>query len=212
MSIDPNRPSSARVYDVFLGGTHNFAVDRSVASRIAELVPEIGAVARANRALPHRAVRYAAARGISQFIDLGAGIPTEGNTHEVALRTNPEARIVYVDNDPTAVLYARDLLGDDPRTVVVEADLRDPASVLSDPGLRVIDPGRPVAILMLAVLHFLPDGPVLDAALHGYHAAAAPGSLLVLTHASGGDAPETVRRVADVYNRTGTPLVPRDTQ
>src|SRR5690349_18242568 len=110
LPIDPNRPSSARVYDAFLGGTHNFAVDRSVATRIMEFVPEVGAIARANRALLRRVVRHAVAHGVRQFIDLGAGIPTEGNTHEVALGADPAARVAYVDVDPTAVLYARDLL------------------------------------------------------------------------------------------------------
>ncbi|WP_221327194.1 SAM-dependent methyltransferase [Actinoplanes sp. L3-i22] len=210
MSIDPNRPSSARVYDVFLGGTHNFAVDRSVAARIMEIVPEMTALARANRAFLHRVVRWALAHGIRQFIDLGSGIPTEGNVHEVALAADPAARVVYVDVDPTAVLYAHRLLGDDPRTVVVQGDLRDPASVLSDPALRsVIDLGRPVGILMFAVLHFVPDGPVLDATLRGYREAVAPGSLLALSHASGGLDPEAMTRVADLYSRTGTPFVPR---
>lgn len=211
MTIDPNRPSSARVYDAFLGGTHNFAVDRSVASRIMEIVPEMVALARANRAFLHRVVRWAIANGVRQFIDLGSGIPTEGNVHEVALAADPEARVAYVDVDPTAVLYARDLLGDDQRTVVVQGDLRDPAGVLGDPELRsVIDPGQPVGILMFAVLHFIPDGPALDATLHGYREAAAPGSVLALSHASGGLTPEAVDRVADLYNRTGTPFVPRD--
>ncbi|MFI1993906.1 SAM-dependent methyltransferase [Actinoplanes sp. NPDC020271] len=213
MTIDPNRPSSARVYDAFLGGTHNFAVDRSVASRIMEIVPEMAALARANRAFLHRVVRWAVANGVRQFIDLGSGIPTEGNVHEVALAADPEARVAYVDVDPTAVLYARDLLGDDPRTVVVQGDLRDPAAVLDDPALNtVIDLGRPVGILMFAVLHFVPDGPVLDATLHGYREAVVAGSLLALSHASGGLDPEGVDRVADLYSRTGTPFVPRDEQ
>ncbi|WP_436520606.1 SAM-dependent methyltransferase [Actinoplanes sp. HUAS TT8] len=211
MSIDPNRPSSARVYDAFLGGTHNFAVDRSVAARIMEIVPEMAALARANRAFLHRVVRWAVAGGVRQFVDLGSGIPTEGNVHEVALAADPDARVAYVDVDPTAVLYARELLGDEHRAVVVNADLRDPASVLDDPELRaVIDPERPIGILMFAVLHFIPEGPVLDATLRGYREAVAPGSLLAVSHASGGLDPEAVDRVADLYSRAGTPFVPRD--
>ncbi len=211
VTIDPDRPSSARVYDAFLGGTHNFAVDRSVASRVMELVPEVAGVARANRAFLHRVVHWAITNGVRQFIDLGSGIPTEGNVHEVALAADPGARVAYVDVDPTAVLYARDLLGDDPRTAVVESDLRDPAAVLGDPELlAVINLGQPVAILMIAVLHFVPDGPVLDATLRGYREAVAPGSLLALSHATGGLHPEAVNRVADLYNRSGTPFVPRD--
>jgi hypothetical protein len=211
VSIDPNRPSPARVYDAYLGGTHNFAVDRSVAARIMEFLPEVGTIARDNRAFLRRVVRYAVAHGVRQFVDLGSGIPTEGNVHEVALAADPQARVAYVDVDPAAVLYGRDLLGDDPRTVVVHADLRDPAAVLGDPGLRaVLDLSRPTAVLMFAVLHFLPDGDVLDAALRGYREAVAPGSLLALSHASGGSDPELVARVADLYNRSGTPFVPRD--
>lgn len=211
VSIDPNRPSPARVYDAFLGGTHNFTVDRSVAARITEFVPEIGAIAQANRAFLRRAVRYAIAHGVRQFVDLGSGIPTEGNVHEVARAADPEARVAYVDLDPAAVLYARDLLGNDRRAVVVRADLRDPAAVLSDPDLRtVVDLSRPVAVLMVAVLHFLPDGEVLDATLRAYREAVAPGSLLALSHASSGLEPAAMERVADLYSRTGTPFVPRD--
>ncbi|MFC3989717.1 SAM-dependent methyltransferase [Actinoplanes siamensis] len=211
MRIDPNRPSPARVYDAFLGGTHNFAVDRSVASRIVELVPEMGALARANRAFLRRVVRWAVARGVRQFIDLGSGIPAEGNVHEVALAADPAVRVAYVDVDPTAVLYARHLLTDEPHTVVVQGDLRDARSVLNDPDLlTLIDLGRPVGILMFAVLHFIPDGPVLDALLRDYREAVAPGSVMAVSHASGGLHPDAMARVADLYSRTGTPFVPRD--
>ncbi len=211
MSIDPNRPNSARVYNAFLGGTHNFAVDREVASRMMEFIPELGEIALANRAVMRRVVRYAVAHGVDQFIDLGSGIPVEENVHDVAQAADPRARVAYVDNDPAAVLYTHDLLGADPRAVVVHSDLCDPDSVLGDPGLRaLLDLSRPVAILMFAVLHFVADGPVLDATLSRYHDAVAPRSLLALSHFACGQDPEAVGRVADLFSRTGTPLVPRD--
>jgi hypothetical protein len=211
--IDPNRPSAARIYDAYLGGTHNFDADRAVAARAVELLPETPMIARANRAFLRRAVRYAAGRGIRQFLDLGSGIPTEHNVHEVAQEAAPDSAVVYVDVDPTAVLYGRHVLGGDPRTAVIHGDLQQPGAILDDPELRaLLDLSRPVAILMIAVLHFLPDGPALDAALDAYRDAAVPGSVLAVSHATSSGDPEQMDRVADLYNRTGTPLVPRDTE
>ncbi|GIE75574.1 hypothetical protein Aph02nite_15240 [Actinoplanes philippinensis] len=211
LPIDPNRPSAARIYDALLGGNHNFAADRAVAARAAEILPEIPQIARANRDFLRRAVRYAAGRGIRQFLDLGSGIPTENNVHEVARAAAPGARVVYVDRDPSAVLYSRHVLGDDEQTAVIESDLRDPAAVLAtSPARDLLDLNRPIGILMVAVLHFLPDGPDLDAALDGYLEAAAPGSLLAISHAIPSSDPEPTDRLAELYSRTGTPLVVRD--
>lgn len=210
-TIDPNRPSVARVYDAVLGGTHNFAADRAVAARAVELVPETPLIARANRAFLRRVVQYAVAHGIRQFLDLGSGIPTEGNVHEVARAAAPDTRVVYVDIDPTAVLYARHMLGDDPYTAVVQGDLRQPAALLDDPAVHdLLDLTRPLAVLMIAVLHFVPDSPALDSAVHAYRAAAAPGSQLAISHITGDASRAEVDRIVDLYNRTGTPLVPRD--
>ncbi len=205
--IDPNRPSSARIYDVFLGGTHNFASDRAVAARTAELLPQTPMIARHNRAFLRRAVRFASGRGIDQFLDVGSGIPTEQNVHQVA----PDARVVYVDIDPTAVLYARHLLGDEPRVVVVHGDVRDPARVLDDPAVRgLLDLSRPLGILMVAVLHFVPDSAVLTEALRVYREAAVAGSVMAISHASASAQPAEFDRVAALYNRTGSSLVARD--
>lgn len=210
-AIDPNRPSAARIYDAYLGGSHHFAADREIADRAVALVPDTPLIARANRAFLGRAVRYAVGRGIHQFLDLGSGIPTERNVHQVAREVAPEARVVYADVDPTAVLYARHLIGADPRTAVVRGDLCRPWEILAEPEVReLIDMTRPVAVLMVAVLHFLPDGPVLDAALRAYREAAAPGSVLAISHATTGGSPDLMEGVADLYTRTGTPLVPRD--
>jgi hypothetical protein len=207
--IDPNRPNAARIYDYFLGGTHNFAADRAIGDRLIELVPRIPRLARANRAFLHRAVRHAATSGIRQFLDLGSGVPTEGNVHDVARAVHPDARVVYVDREPAAVLYAKDILGDDPNTGAVQGELQQPEPVLEHPEVRRrLDFDEPVCILMIAVLPFIPDSPGLTAALHTYHRVAAPGSHLAITHTITGS--DDVERIADLYNRTGTPLVPRD--
>lgn len=209
--IDPNRPSAARIYDAFLGGTHNFAADRAVADRACQLVPEVPLVVRQNRAFLRRAVRFAAERGIRQFLDLGSGIPANGNVHEVAREVQPDARVAYVDLDPTAVLHAREVLGADPLTVVLHGDLQQPEKVLADAGVRaLLDLSEPVCVLMVAVLHFTPDTADLTAALRHYREAVAPGSCLVLSHVTGGAHKDMVERFIDLYNRTGTPLVPRD--
>jgi hypothetical protein len=207
--IDPNRPSAARIYDYFLGGTHNFAADRAVGDRALEMVPRIPKIAQANRAFLRRAVRHAAANGVRQFLDLGSGIPTEGNVHDVARAVHADARVVYVDREPTAVLHAQDILGDDPHTTAVQGDLQHPQPVLGHPDVRrLLDFDEPVCILMIAVLHFIPDSPVLTAALRMYQQTAAPGSHLAITHTTAST--EDAARIADLYNRTGTPLVPRD--
>jgi hypothetical protein len=209
--IDPNRPSAARIYDVYLGGAHNFAADRAVAARAAEILPDLPMIARANRAFLQRAVRYAVGRGIRQFLDLGSGIPTEHNVHQVAREQTPDARVVYVDLDPTAVLYSRHMLAGDEQTAIVHGDLRDPAAILATPEARdLLDLSRPIGVLMIAVLHFLPDGPEVDTALRAYREAAAPGSLLAVSHATSSRDPEPTERLAELYSRTSTPLVLRD--
>ncbi|GAA0460327.1 hypothetical protein Aca07nite_42390 [Actinoplanes capillaceus] len=208
--IDPNRPSAARIADVFLGGTHNFASDRAVAARAIELLPDTPAIARANRAFLRRAVRYAAGRGIRQFLDLGAGIPSLHNVHEVARDLAPDARVLYVDIDPTAVLYARHLLAGDPAATVVHGDLLRPAALLDEPEVQeLLDLDQPFAVLLSNVLHFLPDGPALDAALATYRETAAPGSVLAISHVTPSDHTELTERFTALYNGTDTPLTPR---
>jgi SAM-dependent methyltransferase len=211
VSVDPNRPSAARIYDYYLGGGHNFAVDRAVAERVLEVVPEIRAIARANRAFLRRAVRYATDRGIRQFLDIGSGIPTAGNVHEIARAADPAARVVYADIDPTAVVHARRLLADDPQTAVIGADLLHAEALLTDPALRsLLDLDEPVCVLLIAVLHFLPDTPDLHAALRCYRDALAPGSLLAVSHATPSLRAEDLARFVDLYTRTGTAMVLRD--
>ncbi|MDG6105712.1 SAM-dependent methyltransferase [Dactylosporangium aurantiacum] len=211
MSVDPNRPSAARIYDYFLGGTHNFAIDREVAERAYALVPDLPQVARDNRAFLRRVVRLAASRGVRQFIDIGSGIPTEGNVHDAARAADPDARVVYVDVDPTAVIHSREILGDDPRTAVLQADLHQADRVLSDASVRaLVDFDQPVCLLLVAMLHFIPESPDLHEALRRYRDAAAQGSLLAITHGTAGSRAEQLEDLANLYVRTGTPLVLRD--
>ncbi|HEY3501883.1 MAG TPA: SAM-dependent methyltransferase [Actinocatenispora sp.] len=184
-AADRELPSAARMYDYYLGGMHNFAADREMAERVLTTMPEGRLLARTNRSFLRRAVLTCLGAGIDQFLDLGSGIPTAGNVHEIARQADPSARIVYVDNDPVAVSHSLTLLGDDPRCAVVRADLRDTAAVLGHPDThRVLDLTRPVAVLLVSVLHFLTDADRPYEVVDGYRRAAARGSMLVITHGS----------------------------
>jgi SAM-dependent methyltransferase len=209
--IDLSRPNAARVYDYYLGGALNFGADREFAAQVMAAMPEVPATARSNRAFLARAVRHCLQAGIRQFLDLGAGLPTVGAVHEIARQADPDARIVYVDNEPIAVAHARQLLGRDPGVAVLEADLRDPALVLASPPVRdLLDLSRPVAVLTVFVLHFIPDADDPAGVLSAYREAAAAGSLLVLSHAGPRPGHEPTNDAARaLYDRTGTPLVLR---
>src|SRR5947209_8354223 len=131
--VDLSRPSAARVYDFYLGGSHNLEVDRRLAREAISLWPELPAIMQSNRAFLRRSVRYLAAQGITQFLDIGSGIPTVGNVHQAAQQAHPQARVVYVDNDPVAVAHSRAILAEEKHTAVVPADLRAPSTILPDP-------------------------------------------------------------------------------
>jgi len=211
--IDLDRPSAARVYDYYLGGSHNFAADRAMADKAMQILPELPAIMRANRAFLGRAVRYLAAAGITQFIDLGSGIPTVGNVHEVARELEAGARVVYVDNDPIAVVHARSLLASDPLATVIEADLREPGKVLGHPQLqRLINLDQPVGVLMVAVLHFVGDEDRPSDIIARYRAAMAPGSHLVVSHGTAANRQEQGARMEALYARSPTPLTPRSAE
>jgi S-adenosyl methyltransferase len=183
--IDITRPSPARLYDYFLGGSHNFAVDRNLADRAIAASPDIPYAARSNRAFLRRAVRFMTSNGVDQFLDIGSGIPTEGPTHEIATSGRPGARVVYVDRDPVAVAHSRALLTDDARDTVLQADLRDPQAVLAADEVRTaIDFDRPVGLLLLAVLHFVSDEEDPAAIVATLRKALAPGSYLAISHVS----------------------------
>ena len=190
------------MYDYFLGGSHNFAADRALAEEYMRVLPDMPAISRANRHFLGRAVRFLAQEaGIDQFLDLGSGLPTQGNVHETARRINPRARVVYVDVDPVTVEFARTLLDGTDGVEVLNADLRDPQAVLgSDEVARCLDLSRPVAVLMVATLHFVPDQDDPAALVAAYRAAGAPGSYLAISHATSDYHPKTMDEAAQVYS------------
>ncbi|TDB75053.1 SAM-dependent methyltransferase [Micromonospora sp. KC723] len=206
--IDIERPSVARMYDYYLGGSHNFAADRAAARRMMEAVPDAPLMAQANRAFMRRAVQYLIDQGVRQFLDIGSGIPTLGNVHEIALRAAPDARVVYVDVDPVAVAHSREILAGDERAVVIREDLRRPDRILAHPDVRgLLDFSEPVAVLVVAVLHFVSDADRPADLLRTLREALVPGSYLVLSQASAEGRHEAQRAEAEkVYGRTDNPL------
>jgi len=207
-------PSAARMYDYYLGGHHNFPADRAAAEAAMTIYPDLAPVARVNRAFLRRAVTLLAARGIDQFLDLGSGIPTVGNVHEVAQQSNPAARVVYVDNDPVAVTHSAALLGDSPTVAVIEADARRPEMILEHPATRrLLDTSRPLALLMLTFLHFVTDDGEATRLAQQLRDALAPGSYLVISHGTS-EVPFTVppateQRMKTLYARTSNAVKPR---
>ena len=199
-------PNIARMYDYFLGGSAHTAADRAASDAIIREVPHVSEVLRFNRAFLARAVRVLVRRGIDQFLDLGSGIPTVGNVHEIAQAHDPCARVAYVDWELVAVTYARRMLGENPRVTVTQADIRDPGTVLAAPEVAgLLDWDRPVAVLLLATLDILApaDAGSLVAA---YRDASAPGSALALTNgAQLGHSDADVARYRDLLERTSTP-------
>lgn len=209
-SIDLARPSVARMYDYYLGGSHNFEVDRVAARKVLDAWPDLPVILRANRAFMRRAVRHAAALGIVQFLDIGSGIPTFGNVHEVARAASPEARVVYVDHDPVAVAHGQALAADDERTAVVQADMREPRDVLEAPEVvALLDLEQPVALMMVALLHFVEDKDEPGKIVAWYRDALAPGSCLIVTHATYDGRLEESDEAEEVYKRMGNPLTMR---
>ena len=182
-NIDTTVPSVARVYDAILGGKDNFSVDRAVAEEAMRAMSVGGNGARLNRAALGRAVRYMADRGVTQFLDLGSGLPTAQNTHQIAQRVNPEARVVYVDNDPSVSVHGQALLTGDDSTVVVLADVRAPDELLALPSVAgFLDFSQPIGLILNAVIHHLNDDEHPHGIVARYKEALAPGSYLQLTH------------------------------
>jgi SAM-dependent methyltransferase len=207
--VDLSRPSAARVYDYFLGGSHNLQVDRELAEQIQRMTPNIGETMRANRAFLRRAVRFLVGEGIGQFLDIGSGIPTVGNVHEVAQALAPEARVVYVDVDPVAVAHSRVILRGNDHAAVVRGDLREPEDLLAEVRkLGLIDLEAPTAILLAGVVHFLRDDDRPAEAIGRLRRAVPPGSYLLISHVTyDGQPPEVVH--AQRSSRTGTEIVLR---
>ena len=209
--IDLETPSAARMYDYYLGGSHNFAADRELAEAALKAWPETPYMCRANRAFLRRAVTHLAEQGVDQFLDLGSGIPTEGNVHEIARAVRPEARTVYVDSDAVAFAHGRALLAGDPRATYLQADLRDPAAVMASPEVTgFLDLGRPIAVLMLMTLHFVPDSDDPKGIVAAYREAVSPGSYFVFSHGTNEYRPADTGGITKIYTQASHGIAPRD--
>ncbi|MGH3327730.1 MAG: SAM-dependent methyltransferase [Streptomycetales bacterium] len=207
--IDTSRPSTARMYDYWLGGKDNYAVDREAADEVQEVFPQIRHLALANRRFLVRAVRYCAGQGVDQFIDIGTGLPTYPNVPDVARKINPGARAVGVDNDPVVLVHNRALVAVDEGILAVEGDVRDPDRILADPELnRLIDLQRPVAVLLVAILHFVRDEEDPAGIVAHFAERMAPGSYVVIAAAtSTGASEETLAQIQSIYARATSPAV-----
>jgi hypothetical protein len=204
--LDVSVPSIARLYDYLLGGGHNFAVDRALATQVEAAMPGLRHAARVNRAFLTRVVRFLVAQGIRQFLDIGSGIPTVGSVHQVALQGNPECRVVYVDRDPVAVAHSELMLADEDRAAIVRADMRDPEAILaSPPARRLLDLREPVAVLMLLMLHWVPDESDPLGLLARYRDRLAGGSYLAITHVTGDGQSGELSKATGAIQRSGSP-------
>jgi SAM-dependent methyltransferase len=183
--FDPTQPNVARVWDYWLGGKDNFAADRELAEKMLAVHPISAQMARENRQFLGRAVSYVTARGVRQFIDVGAGLPTAVNTHEIAQHVDPEARVAYVDNDPIVISHASSLLAKSPGVIAVPGDMRDPGRVLADAELtELIDLTKPTCVILSAVLHFLDAGAARDVA-GAFARTLVPGGYMIISVGSG---------------------------
>jgi SAM-dependent methyltransferase len=201
--VDTARANVARVYDYWLGGSHNFLADQDLARAIVAVVPAAREAAQDNRAFLGRAVRFLAASGIRQFLDIGSGIPTEGNVHEIAARATSGARVVYADNDQVAVAHSRAILADSADATVIEADAREPGKILSSDTVReLIDFTQPVGLLLNMVLHFIDDPEDPWRIVATLRDALAPGSYLVVGHLTDENKPTVAHAAEKVYNRS----------
>ncbi|NKE56483.1 hypothetical protein FXN61_06410 [Lentzea sp. PSKA42] len=210
-SVDVSVPSAARLYDYLLGGAHNFAVDRQMGEKVELLMPHVRSAARINRAFLGRAVRFMIDQGVRQFLDIGSGIPTVANVHEVAQAVDPECRVVYVDRDPVAVAHSELILAGNDRTGVLQADMRDPDSILGSAEVRrLLDFDEPIGLLMLLMVHWVPTEADPWGLLKHYREALPSGSYLAITHFASDHNDEGSNAAAARMNQAGgDQVVPR---
>ena len=202
-SVDVSVPSMARTYDYLLGGAHNFAVDRELAAHVEQVMPDARSAARVSRAFLGRTVRFMVDQGVRQFLDIGSGIPTVANVHEVAQGIDPECRVVYVDKDPIAVAHSELMLVDNDRAAIVHADMRDPDAVLGHPQTRqLLDFDQPVGLLLLMMLHWVPDEADPWKLMASYRDALAPGSHLAITHVTADHQDRKLDEVTDLIKES----------
>jgi SAM-dependent methyltransferase len=208
---DTNTPTAARMYDYYLNGSHNFAADREAAQRVLQAMPAARRVAMANRAFLARAVRYMIEQGVRQFLDIGSGIPTVGNVHEVAQHVVSDARVVYVDIDAIAVTHGRQLLADNPSATSVFGDLRHPKQILDLPEVRtLLDVTAPLGLLLIAVVPFVSDDTEAADSVRILREALAPGSYLAISHGThDGFDPAELAAARAIYKTTTTPVSAR---
>lgn len=210
--IDTSRPHPARLYNYYLGGKDNYTVDREAAMEVLRAAPDVRAMARENRAFLQRAVRFLVGEaGIRQVIDIGTGIPAAGNVHEVAQQITPDVRVAYVDNDPIVHVHACALLTGEGNTSIVLGDLREPEAIVDHPGVRkLIDFSQPVALLLVAILHFITDDEGPARIIAAFRDALPPGSYLALSHGTADfHAEAAASQATAVYERATAPLVLR---
>ncbi|MCC5578083.1 SAM-dependent methyltransferase [Microtetraspora sp. AC03309] len=209
--IDANTPSPARLYDYMLGGTDNYEVDRQIADQLLKIAPELRELSLDNRSFLTDAVEYCARQGIRQFLDIGSGLPTQKNVHEAAQSVAPDSRTVYVDNDPSVLPHAQTLIQGDPQTVYIEADARDYPAVLRHPETaRMLDFTKPVAVLLVAVVHFIDDSDDPYGVVAGYADQLCPGSYVILAHVTSDDIdPELGERMFGLNSQLRVPLTYR---
>lgn len=212
MPFDVKVSNVARIYDCLLGGKDNFQADRDAAAQLQKLLPDVAKAARENRCFLERVVRYLVGQaGIRQIIDIGTGLPTQDNVHEVAQRIAPDTRVVYVDNDPVVVRHGLVLLATNANVAMVESDLRTPREIMAHPDLlKVIDFSGPVAVLMIASLHFVTDSENPHAMLGVWRETMRHGSYLAISHITADEVePAEAKAAQDVYADASAPAMPR---
>jgi hypothetical protein len=209
-----NVPNAARMYDYYLGGDNNFPADREAAEKVLRIAPWARVTALENRAFLRRAVEFLARhQGVRQFVDIGTGLPTQGNVHEVAHRIAPDARVVYVDNDPVVLGHSRALLSRIANTATVRADVRQPDDIIGHPSLNtLIDWDQPVAVLLVAILHFVPDDNDPAGIVGQFRDKMAPGSHIVISHAHHQGDEDAVRHLVSIYRGANAPLILRTSE
>jgi SAM-dependent methyltransferase len=205
--VDLTKPSIARAYDFYLGGSHNFEIDREMAREAMTFMPELPEIMRGQRAFLRRAIRFLTAEGIDQFLDIGSGIPTEGNVHEVAQKGNPKAKVVYVDIDPVAIAHSREILVGNDHATALHGDMHRPQEIIDHPEVRrLIDFTRPVGIVIVGMIHFISDEADPAGIVRVFRDAVVPGSYLVMSHATHDSQPEKTEAVEDLYRRRDNPV------
>jgi SAM-dependent methyltransferase len=208
--IDLSTPSMARAYDYALGGAHNFPADREFFRAWEAAMPEARLIARANRAFLHRAVQFMIEAGVRQFLDIGSGIPTVGNVHEIAQKADPQARVVYVDIDPVAVAHSRQILAGNDRATAIMEDVRRPDAILDHPDTRaLLDFDRPLGLILAAILHSVPDQDDPYGIMRRLRDALPAGSYVAISHVTADSRPEEVHEAERVTKQTATPTTVR---